>query len=168
MCAKSPWPQARSTTRPPRYFLLTRLATSQASKSSLPGSVPTRQTDRAIFSNRVLPGNQASCLTVSRLLVDRFTRAPLSYPPLLPHVPYPIPQFASTKFQINSKFQYPNLKQDTNQRLIVILIDPILMIGMSFVQDHKVWNFEFGYCDLFVIWFLAIVFYLRFVFCFLT
>ena len=52
--------------------------------------------------------------------------------------------------------------------MIVILISPILMIGMPFLQDRKVWNFEFGYRDLFVIWFLAIVIYLLSVFCFLT
>ena len=45
-----------------------------------------------------------------------------------------------------------------NQQLIVILISPILMLGMSFLQDHKVWNLGFGYCDLFVICFLVIVF----------
>jgi hypothetical protein len=30
------------------------------------------------------------------------------------------------------------------------------MIGMFLLQDRKVWNFYFGYFDLFVIWFLAI------------
>jgi hypothetical protein len=30
------------------------------------------------------------------------------------------------------------------------------MIGMFLLQDRKVWNFDFGYFDLFVIWFLAI------------
>ena len=42
------------------------------------------------------------------------------------------------------------------------------MIGMPYLQDHAVWNFEFGYCYLFVIWILTIVIYLLFVFCFLT
>jgi hypothetical protein len=46
------------------------------------------------------------------------------------------------------------------------LITLILIIGMSFVQD-LFWNFEFGYCDLFVIWILVIVFIL-FLFCFPT
>jgi len=41
------------------------------------------------------------------------------------------------------------------------------MNGMPFLQDDKVWDFEFGYCDLFVIWFLVIVI-LLFVICFLT
>jgi len=31
------------------------------------------------------------------------------------------------------------------------------MVGMALPQDLKVWSFEFGYCDLFVIWFLIIV-----------
>jgi hypothetical protein len=35
----------------------------------------------------------------------------------------------------------------------------MLIIGMSFLQDHKVWKLGFGYCDLFVIWFLAIIIY---------
>ncbi len=35
-------------------------------------------------------------------------------------------------------------------------------IGMFLLHNHKVWNFEFGYCDLFVIWVLAIVIYLFF------
>jgi hypothetical protein len=39
--------------------------------------------------------------------------------------------------------------------LIVILISP-KNIGMFLLQDRKVWNFDFGYFDLFVIWFLAI------------
>jgi len=32
------------------------------------------------------------------------------------------------------------------------------MIGMFFVPDHQVWDFEFDYYDLFVIWCLDIVF----------
>ena len=34
------------------------------------------------------------------------------------------------------------------------------MIELPFFQDHKDWNFEIGYCDLFVIWFLGIVFFI--------
>ena len=37
------------------------------------------------------------------------------------------------------------------------LISKVLMIGISFLQGQQVWNFEFDYCDLFVIWFLGIV-----------
>jgi len=73
------------------------------------------------------------------------------------------------KHQISNKFQIKISKSQIKYRPTVdlLLISPILMIGMSFVQDHKVWNFEFGDCDLFVIWFLGIVIYLVFVICFL-
>jgi hypothetical protein len=34
-----------------------------------------------------------------------------------------------------------------------------MMIGMSFFQDHQVWNFELGDCDLFGICFWVIVYF---------
>jgi len=61
----------------------------------------------------------------------------------------------TNKSQINSKLQYPNLKKGQNLTVMVFLVSPISMIGMSFLQNRKVWNF--CYCDLFVIWFLVIV-----------
>jgi len=63
--------------------------------------------------------------------------------------------------QISNKSQIPiSRSQNGNgQQLTVILISQLLMRGISVHQNNKVWNLEFGYCDLFVIWFLAIVIY---------
>jgi hypothetical protein len=65
-------------------------------------------------------------------------------------------------FKKNSKFQHSNFKEDTNQRLIVTLISPEWMIGMSCLSHQMVWDFNFwslffichlffGYCDFFAI-----------------
>ena len=69
--ASRPWPQARSTTRPPRKRRRTRRATSHASYSSLRGRQPARQTARAMPSNRVSPLNRGICLSASLLRDDR-------------------------------------------------------------------------------------------------
>jgi len=61
ICAKRPCPQARSTILPPRYRRRTRFAISQASWNSFPGSVPARQTARAILSKRRSPGKSDCC-----------------------------------------------------------------------------------------------------------
>jgi hypothetical protein len=52
--------------------------------------------------------------------------------------------------QINS--QLPNLKMGQIQKPFAMLIAPPLIPGIPLVQGNRVWGFEFGCCDLFVIW----------------